>query len=135
MLGTVLTVGGTIGATLGLATTFVGEIVGLSTINGGNGDPTIAFVAAAAGVGVAALGTAGIIGGANLDGEADAERMTAFLCYERDLRKRLALKRPDEAVPLERKWAIESPPPASTTAPSSTAPTPASHATPDPAEP
>ena len=36
--------------------------------------------------------------------------MTAFFLYESDLRRRLKLKRPEEALPLERKWALPAPP-------------------------
>lgn len=54
---------------------------------------------------VALAGAAGIGVAADFAAQAEAEKMTAFFFYERDLRKRLGLVRPEEVRPLEEKWA------------------------------
>ncbi len=92
----------TLGMSIGLATL----IVAPAALNGGV-DPT--------GVtSVALLGLAATVGGAfglgwatQLSEEAEAEKMAALMLYEADLRRRLALVRPDEV--LEKKWVSSRP--------------------------
>jgi hypothetical protein len=87
-----------LGLSVGLGTIVVAPVL----LAGGGGDP-------AAALSVTLFGLAGTVGGAfgigwaaQLAEEAEAEKMAALLLYEADLRRRLALVRPDEV--LEKKW-------------------------------
>lgn len=87
----------TLGLSLGLATLLIAP----AALNGGL-DPTGV-------ISVSLVGLAGTVGGAfgigwatQLSEEAEGEKMAALMLYEADLRRRLALVRPDEV--LEKKW-------------------------------
>ena len=69
------------------------------------GNPAAALLLTVGGGGIALVGAVGVGWATELAEGAEAEKMTAFLLYERDLRRRLGLVRPDE--PLEKKWLVE----------------------------
>lgn len=103
---------GILGLSGGLASVL---LTPLALAGGGGGDPASVAAFLLGGLVATLAGTAAVSFGEDLAQEAAGEKMTAFFLFERDLRARLALKRPDEVVPLDKKWALpggNAPPPA-----------------------
>ena len=106
-----------VGSMLGLSGIVVGELA-LVPVAGG-GDVTLAAGGLLGGLALSIVSLVGVGYAVDLDQEAEGKKMSAFLLYDRDLRRHLDLKRPDEVLPLEKKWATPgaTPPPALATPP------------------
>lgn len=117
----------TLGLTVGLTALLTAPL-----FLGGGIDPAGAASFSLLGLGGTVVGALGIGWAAQLAEEAEAEKFTALLMYETDLRKRLNLVRPDEV--LEKKWvqpaAVKVAPPTP-----QTPQTPTPEPTPDPSDP